>query len=39
VGAGLMYSGLFSEAGDSPIVSVRGSSNQWVFGPLGLYTW
>lgn len=39
VGAGVMYSGLFSEAGDSPIVSVRGSSNQWVIGPMGLFTW
>jgi outer membrane protein len=38
-GMGFMYSGLFDEAGDSPIVSERGSKTQWLLGPLALYTW
>jgi outer membrane protein len=39
LGMGVMYSGLFDEAGNSPIVSDRGSRNQWVYGPVGLFTW
>ena len=39
LGLGVMYSGLFDEAGNSPIVADRGSSNQWVCGPVGLFTW
>jgi len=39
VGAGLMYSRLIGEAEDSPIISKRGSRNQWVFGMGLVYAW
>ena len=39
IGAGFMYSRLVGEAAGSPIVSVEGSKNQWVYGAGALYAW
>ena len=39
LGAGAMYMRLIGDAADSPIVSDRGSRNQWVYGIIGLYAW
>ena len=39
LGAGLMYSRLVGDAADSPIVTKRGSANQWVFGGGLMYAW
>jgi outer membrane scaffolding protein for murein synthesis (MipA/OmpV family) len=39
VGAGVIYSWLADEAGQSPIVSERGSRDQWVFGAGAMYIW
>ncbi len=39
LGAGLMYSRMVGEAEDSPIVTQRGSKDQWVFGGGVLYAW
>jgi outer membrane protein len=36
VGAGVLYSRLVGDAADSPLVSDRGSQNQWVYGVGGL---
>ena len=39
VGGGLMYQRILGDAGDSPIVRVRGSANQ-LYGGLGVvYAW
>lgn len=35
----IMYSRLMDEAGDSPIVSDRGSRDQWIYGAGLLYSW
>jgi outer membrane protein len=39
IGAGIVYSRLADEAGDSPIVSDRGSRDQWVAGAGAMYIW
>jgi outer membrane scaffolding protein for murein synthesis (MipA/OmpV family) len=39
VGAGIIYSWLADEAGRSPIVSERGSRNQWIGGAGVMYLW
>jgi outer membrane protein len=39
VGAGVLYSRLVGDAGDSPIVSEQGSKNQWIYGVVALYAW
>jgi outer membrane protein len=39
VGGGIVYSWLADEAGRSPIVSDRGSRDQWVFGAGAMYLW
>jgi len=39
LGAGVMYSRLAGDAADSPIVSVEGSKNQWVYGVGALFAW
>lgn len=39
VGAGVMYARLMGDAADSPLVSDRGSENQWIYGVGGLYAW
>jgi MipA family protein len=39
LGAGMVYSWLADEAGQSPIVSDRGSRNQWLFGGGAMYLW
>lgn len=31
-GAGLLYSRILGDAGDSPIVDERGSKDQWIYG-------
>ena len=36
---GVTYSRLLGDAADSPVVSERGSENQWVFGVGLLYGW
>lgn len=38
IGAGLMYSRLYGSAAKSPITSIRGSRNQWIFGGGLAYT-
>jgi MipA family protein len=39
LGAGVGYSWLADEAGRSPIVSDRGSRNQWIFGAGAMFLW
>ena len=39
LGAGVGYSWLADEAGRSPIVSDRGSRNQWLFGAGAMFLW
>ena len=39
IGAGVVYSRLLDEAGQSPIVSERGSRDQWIFGAGGMFLW
>jgi len=39
IGAGVGYSWLADEAGRSPIVSDRGSRNQWLFGAGAMFLW
>jgi outer membrane protein len=39
VGAGVGYSWLADEAGRSPIVSDRGSRNQWLYGAGAMFLW
>jgi outer membrane scaffolding protein for murein synthesis (MipA/OmpV family) len=39
IGAGIVYSRLADEAGQSPIVSDRGSRDQWVAGAGAMYIW
>lgn len=39
LGAGVLYSRLLGDAKDSPIVSERGSANQWVYGVGSMYAW
>jgi MipA family protein len=39
LGAGVMYSRLVGDAADSPIVTERGSENQWIYGVGALYAW
>ena len=39
VGGGVIYSWVADEAGDSPIVSERGSRHQVIFGLGGMYIW
>jgi len=39
LGAGVLYSWLANEAARSPIVSERGSRNQWIYGIGGMYFW
>ena len=39
IGGGLMYSRLLSDAADSPIVSDRGTADQFIFGVGTAYTW
>jgi outer membrane scaffolding protein for murein synthesis (MipA/OmpV family) len=39
VGAGAVYSWLADEAGRSPIVSDRGSRNQWIYGIGAMFLW
>jgi len=39
LGAGVLYSRLLGDASDSPIVSERGSDNQWIYGVGLLYGW
>ena len=36
---GVLYSRLLGDASDSPIVSQRGSDNQWIFGAGLMYGW
>jgi outer membrane protein len=36
---GVLYSRLLGDASDSPIVSDRGSKNQWIFGAELVYGW
>ena len=37
LGAGALYSRLFGDAADSPLVADRGSKNQWISGVMALY--
>jgi outer membrane protein len=37
--AGAMYLRLMGDAADSPIVSVEGSRDQWIYGAGALYSW
>jgi len=39
LGAGVGYSWLADEAGRSPIVSDRGSRNQWIYGAGAMFLW
>jgi outer membrane scaffolding protein for murein synthesis (MipA/OmpV family) len=39
VGAGVIYSWLADEAGRSPIVSDRGSRQQWIGGAGAMFLW
>jgi outer membrane protein len=39
LGAGVLYLRLVGDASDSPIVSERGSENQWIFGTGLIYGW
>ena len=39
IGAGMVYSYLLDEAGRSPIVSDRGSRNQWLYGAGAMFIW
>jgi MipA family protein len=39
VGAGVGYFWLADQAGRSPIVSDRGSRNQWVYGAGAMFIW
>jgi outer membrane protein len=39
LGAAVMYSRLLGDASDSPLVSERGSPNQWVYGVGLMYGW
>jgi outer membrane protein len=39
IGGGIVYSRLADEPGRSPIVSDRGSRDQWVFGAGAMYVW
>jgi MipA family protein len=39
IGAGVGYSWLADEAGESPIVADRGSRNQWLFGAGAMFIW
>lgn len=39
VGEGLMYSSLLGDAADSPVVSERGSRDQWAYGIGFMYSW
>jgi outer membrane scaffolding protein for murein synthesis (MipA/OmpV family) len=39
MGGGVFYSWLADEAGRSPIVSERGSRNQWILGSGAMYLW
>lgn len=39
VATGVIYARLLSDAADSPIVSERGSANQWIYGTSLLYAW
>jgi hypothetical protein len=39
VGAGVVYFRLIGEAAQSPIVSDRGSPNQWILGAGAMYLW
>jgi outer membrane scaffolding protein for murein synthesis (MipA/OmpV family) len=34
-----MYLRLMGDAADSPIVSVEGSRDQWIYGAGALYSW
>ncbi|HSO81674.1 MipA/OmpV family protein [Thiocapsa sp.] len=36
---GVLFARLLSDAADSPIVSERGSENQWIYGASLLYAW
>jgi outer membrane protein len=38
-GFGVNYKKLLSDAADSPVVDLRGSSDQWIFGATLMYTW
>lgn len=39
VGAGALYMRLLGDAGDSPVVSIRGSENQFILGVGAAYAW
>lgn len=39
IGGGAMYSRLVGQAADSPVVTERGSANQWVWGSGVIYSW
>jgi outer membrane protein len=39
IGGGIIYSRLADEPGRSPIVSERGSRDQWIFGAGAMYIW
>jgi len=39
LGVGALYSRLLNDAKDSPIVSERGSADQWVYGIGAMYAW
>jgi len=38
-GAGGLYARMIGDAGDSPVVSIRGSRNQFIYGAGVAYTW
>ncbi len=38
-GAGVLYSRLLGDGSDSPIVTERGSENQWIYGIAVIYAW